>query len=107
MQRHQHSITAILLFCALLAAAGSAEARGRGRSKGLSGTYTGTIVSVSTHSINVDIGTDRRKTVSIQLNDKTTVSNGGKQGTIADLAKGQKVSIKVTKNKAVSITVTR
>ncbi len=106
MRSYQVSIAAFLISCVLLSTASVAEARSRARSRGLSGTYQGTVISVGAKSVNVDIGTDRPKTVSILVDDKTTVSGvDGKPGTTTGLAKGQKVSVKVTNNKAVSITV--
>ena len=103
--RH-HQIVAFVLSCVLLATAGVAEAKSRTKYHGFSGTYDGTIVSVSAKRINVDVGKDQPKTTSIQIEDGTTFSVNGKPGTVGDLAKGQKVSVVVKNDKAVSITVT-
>ncbi len=90
----------------VLCAAGSVQAKSASKGKGMTGTYQGTIMSVSRNSVSIDIGVDKPERVSVIVDDKTEVSGYGKKGTIADLARGQIVSVKIAKNHATSIDVT-
>lgn len=96
-------LLASLLSCVILMVA-NAHAKTSG--KGLTGKYQGTIMSVLRNGVVIDIGTDKPKRIEVTVDDKTAITGYGKKGTIADLAKGQIVSVDVSNNHAKSIDVT-
>jgi len=96
-------LLASVLSCVLVAV-GTAQAKAA--SKGLTGKYQGTIMAVLHNGVVINIGTDKPKRIEVSLDDKTAITGYGKKGTIADLAKGQIVSVDVSNNHAKSIDVT-
>jgi hypothetical protein len=96
-------LLASLLSCVLLVVA-NANAKSSG--KGTTGKYQGTITSVMRNAVVIDVGTDKPKRIEVTVDDKTSITGYGKKGTIADLARGQIVSVDVSNNHAKSIDVT-
>lgn len=105
------TLVALMVALAVAAFAGSAQAKSTSKSsssssKAKSTSYQGTIVSVTGKNITVDVGINRPERVVITIDDKTEVTGGGKKGTIADLAKGQIVSVEASNYHAKKIEVT-
>lgn len=98
-------LLASILSCLLLAVA-NAHAKSATKGKGMTGKYQGTIMSVMRNAVVIDIGTDKPKRIEVAVDDKTAITGYGKKGTIADLARGQIVSVDVSNNHAKSIDVT-
>ena len=93
--------------CAVLFTGEAAHARHLHRSRGVSGTFQGTIYAVHQHSVVIDIGTTSSKHLMVEINTATHVASAsGKKGTIADLVAGQYVTATVKRSRASSIVVT-
>jgi hypothetical protein len=94
----QMTLVAVLAMFLAASAAHAAKAGGKkgGSSNDKQKTYDGTVVSVSSTSIVLSVGTDKPKNVSLVVNKDTTVTGTIKQGS--------KVTVTYTGNVAVSIT---
>jgi hypothetical protein len=93
-----------LLSCALLAVGTASAKSSSGKGKGAE-SHQGTIVAVNKTSVTIDIGVERPQKLTVKVDDKTAVTSGSQKGTIADLAKGQIVTVEISKNYATKIDV--
>ena len=82
--------------------------RGRGHAhaaRGPSGTFHGTITRAVSNTIQINVGKESEKVLSFWMDEKTSITGGGKTGTMDDLQAGQTVTVKSSNGRATSVEV--
>jgi hypothetical protein len=105
-RKTMRSFSSLAVFGAvvLFALAGMADAKGK--TKGMSGTYQGTIVSIAGHNVTIQVANDSHRILVVVDKGTKIADSAGKTGTPGDLAAGQIVNITVASSHAKTITVT-
>lgn len=103
---NRRAFIGLLLAAALLlgAVAPAQAARGR-RGRGPTGTFHGTINAIASNTVRVNVGKEQEKIVIFWTDNGTSITGGGKVGTINDLEPGQIVTVKAVNGYARSIEV--
>ena len=102
-------VSIVLLVTAALFAAVPVTEAARGRrprqARGPTGTFHGVIAAVAGNTVRLNVGKQTDKIVIFWTDEHTSITGGGKKGTIADLQAGQTVTVKANNGKARSIEV--
>lgn len=98
----------LVLLSVIALFASTADARRGHHFKGPTGVYTGVIAAVAGNTLRVDVGerkNGQEKIIIFSTDPKTTISDGEKTETLADLKQGQTVTVKSKNGWAHSVRV--